>query len=429
MIQQQSILKKIAVGAGATIGAFALLAGTWAFVQQPASAESDSTYSTLSLADPWTVVRGTPSGGYTATQSTLTTSVDNTTTVENASLQTEVLAKAIDDSSAIAATLKVDADWQNKPVRAGLWGEAFSLSDPGSGPSWPIIEFTTIGADDFTGFRVYDTRGGVSQKWYNLTDVSFTWGQSYALKIDYNPQTESYRFYVNNAQVLTLPASRSDNDDSTRSTFRTMMFTNYNSLTGNAADDYSATWTGAQYRLVADTPSVHNLVNTENAAPVQLETPAGTTLTESKTVAVDASAKDTGYAYPLGLVDFSFDTTELENTVSLVFVTDLTPAQVQVRKFNPTNKEYTEVKGAVVTETSLEGKHALRVTYTITDNGDLDLNPATGKITDPVGLATLPAVPNTGLQQVNVGAFIAAGVAGIALLSGAALVFAHARRR
>ncbi|MCA9308768.1 hypothetical protein KC973_00165, partial [Candidatus Saccharibacteria bacterium] len=40
------------------------------------------------------------------------------------------------------------------------------------------------------------------------------------------------------------------------------------------------------------------------------------------------------------------------------------------------------------TETEVEGQHALQLTYTITDNGNLDLNPEEGSIEDPVGLAT-----------------------------------------
>ncbi|MBP9739007.1 LPXTG cell wall anchor domain-containing protein, partial [Candidatus Saccharibacteria bacterium] len=53
--------------------------------------------------------------------------------------------------------------------------------------------------------------------------------------------------------------------------------------------------------------------------------------------------------------------------------------------------------GAVITETTIEGQHALKVTYTITDNGQLDLDPATGKIVDPVGLAvTAGSLASTG---------------------------------
>lgn len=112
----------------------------------------------------------------------------------------------------------------------------------------------------------------------------------------------------------------------------------------------------------------------------------------------DLSILDPFYEYPNGLVDFSFDTTQTDNEVSLVFVTDKLPSQVVVRKHNPNNKAFFTIPNANISETTYNNQHALKVTYTITDNGDLDLNPAIGKINDPVGLAVQAvAVPNTGL--------------------------------
>ncbi len=40
-----------------------------------------------------------------------------------------------------------------------------------------------------------------------------------------------------------------------------------------------------------------------------------------------------------------------------------------------------------MSETTIDGKHALVLTYTIIDNGELDLNPTAGTISDPIGLA------------------------------------------
>ncbi len=114
----------------------------------------------------------------------------------------------------------------------------------------------------------------------------------------------------------------------------------------------------------------------------------------------DLSIADPFYEYPNGLVDFSFDTTQTDNEVSLVFVTDKLPSQVVARKHNPSNKAFFTIPNANISETTYNNQHALKVTYTITDNGDLDLNPATGKINDPVGLAVqTTTVPNTGLER------------------------------
>lgn len=62
-------------------------------------------------------------------------------------------------------------------------------------------------------------------------------------------------------------------------------------------------------------------------------------------------------------------------------------SQVTARKYNSTNNAYFDIPNATVIETAYQNQHALKLTYTITDNGMLDLNPITGKVTDPVGLA------------------------------------------
>lgn len=89
------------------------------------------------------------------------------------------------------------------------------------------------------------------------------------------------------------------------------------------------------------------------------------------------------------------------NQVSLLFVTDLKPNEVSARKYNPTTQTYANVPGATITETTYNAQHALLLTYTITDNGPLDTDPAVGSITDPVGLAipvatSVASLTNTG---------------------------------
>lgn len=82
-----------------------------------------------------------------------------------------------------------------------------------------------------------------------------------------------------------------------------------------------------------------------------------------------------------------FDTTQSSNQVNLVFSTDLKPEQVKAQKYNPTTKAFGDVAGASVSQTTKDGKPALQLSYTIDDNGSLDLDPTIGKITDPVGLS------------------------------------------
>jgi len=155
-------------------------------------------------------------------------------------------------------------------------------------------------------------------------------------------------------------------------------------------------------------PSV-SLKDAEGGKTIALTTPDGTIITCSSAVKESDQAKqDDGYRYPLGLVNFCFDTGFDDNEVSLTYVTDLKPNEVTARKYNSNDKTYFDVPNATITQTTYEGKPALKLTYTITDNGKLDLNPANGKITDPVGLATTGDLANTGQNQSSI--YVIAGL-------------------
>lgn len=135
--------------------------------------------------------------------------------------------------------------------------------------------------------------------------------------------------------------------------------------------------------------------------PVTITTPTGTTITCSSGLnEATQSIKDASFNYPLGLVQFCFDTPNQNNTVNLTYITNLKPQDVVARKYNPNNNSYFNIENATITQTTIDNQPALSLSYTITDNGDLDLDPTLGKITDPVGLATLTtASPNTGLGK------------------------------
>ena len=144
----------------------------------------------------------------------------------------------------------------------------------------------------------------------------------------------------------------------------------------------------------------NSIPNAEDGNAVVLDLPSSTTLSSFTSVKESSLAvQDSGYNYPLGLIDFSFSTSTTDNTVSLLFVTDLKPNQVIAKKYDPSTKGYTTLDNATITETTHNNQHALLLTYTITDNGDLDLDKTTGIIKDPVGLATLAVgSPNTGVR-------------------------------
>ncbi len=132
-------------------------------------------------------------------------------------------------------------------------------------------------------------------------------------------------------------------------------------------------------------------------ANVTLTTPDGTNITCADTSAYSSlGTQDTGKTYPLGLVNFCMTVPSgSTNLITLTFITDLTPSLVTARKYNSTTHTYADVPGATITETTVSGQHALVLTYNITDNGPLDLNPALGAVTDPVGLATVVSSPGS----------------------------------
>ncbi len=152
----------------------------------------------------------------------------------------------------------------------------------------------------------------------------------------------------------------------------------------------------------AVSPTV-TLTDPNGGKTITLTTPAGTTITcHSAVKEAGLSAKDVAYTYPLGLVDFCFSGAEATNEIRVIFVTDHKLEQVVARKYHTTNGSYSTLTDASITATTYEGKAALQVTYTIEDNGPLDLNPVTGEVSDPVGLAVAElGAPATGIAPAN----------------------------
>lgn len=157
-------------------------------------------------------------------------------------------------------------------------------------------------------------------------------------------------------------------------------------------------YTAGAYDVNNSTVTLNDAVGSKK---IVITTPEGTTITCSSAVKESGlDVKDTAYQYPLGLVDFCFSGAETANEISIIFVTDLKPNEVAVRKYNPDNQSYATITEANVSQTTYEGSAALLVTYTIVDNGPLDTDPDTGEVADPVGLGTLEvSPPDTGKQK------------------------------
>lgn len=155
----------------------------------------------------WHPDRTTPSGGFASVDfadrhDVLEMRVDPLLISSAGSFyRTEGLQRLATGSAALSADLYVDPAWlEGAPVRAGLWGIGQSPTD---GANWPIIEFTTVGAGGFTGWRVYDTFWGT---WTNLPSVEYEVGEWNTLQIRLDTTAQMFRFSVDGDEVLSLPA-------------------------------------------------------------------------------------------------------------------------------------------------------------------------------------------------------------------------------
>lgn len=114
---------------------------------------------------------------------------------------------------------------------------------------------------------------------------------------------------------------------------------------------------------------------------------------------------DANYHYPLGMIHFRAKVSTANSVaVELLFVTELSPDEVKPRKYHTLTEQYGDVPSATVTQSELNGKPALKLSYSITDNGELDEDKTPGVIVDPIGLAVITTdnaigAPNTGYAR------------------------------
>lgn len=163
---------------------------------------------------------------------------------------------------------------------------------------------------------------------------------------------------------------------------------------------------------------------TLSGKPIELRTAAGTTVVTSSNVSADTlGTQDAEYTYPLGMLDFRLTTNKSSNTMTLIFVTDLSAEEVIVRKYQPSTNEYSTVSNATVTSVLYEGAPALQVIYELIDNGPLDTNPAVGVIDDPIGLAVIneavdePGLAAPGAPNAGAGSGVSAGITALVLVA------------
>jgi len=138
-----------------------------------------------------------------------------------------------------------------------------------------------------------------------------------------------------------------------------------------------------------------NLTTATGSKQVTLTVDESCTLSDVSTVApTSLSAKDSAYTYNTGFVKFTATGCADDATEVQLLYHGVSPDDVTVRKHNPNTNAFFTITSATKAKV---GNDTL-VTYTIIDDGDLDINKTPGVITDPVGLGSLAiGVPNTGL--------------------------------
>jgi hypothetical protein len=130
--------------------------------------------------------------------------------------------------------LYLDSDWEDIPVRAGLWTNSVDDRGPADGP-WAILEFTTSGSNDYVGWRAWASGLG----WQNLENVSFDYDTWNTLSIVLDVPNQKFIFYVNGEQVFITDSDQLGHGDATY--FNMIVLNSYNyGLEGG--DDYDVHW-------------------------------------------------------------------------------------------------------------------------------------------------------------------------------------------
>ena len=138
-----------------------------------------------------------------------------------------------------------------------------------------------------------------------------------------------------------------------------------------------------------------SLTTSTGSKAVTLTVDEGCTLSDVSAInAANTATKDAAYRYVTGFVQFTTAGCDSDSVHVQLLYHDTVPDGLTVRKYNPKNNAYFTISNATMSKVNND----TLVSYTITDNGDLDTNPAVGVITDPVGLGNLSVgAPNTGL--------------------------------
>ncbi len=146
--------------------------------------------------------------------------------------------------------------------------------------------------------------------------------------------------------------------------------------------------------------NVASFVNSVTGNYSAVEVGAGCTVRTASTLTEPSSNPDIAFEYPMGLINFSAvcdnpgDTTDAS---LYYFGGDATGKMA--RKYNSQNQSYQVISNPAITQTTIGGDAVAKISYSITDGGELDEDgAANGTIVDPAGFGSAVLVaPKAGL--------------------------------
>ncbi len=115
----------------------------------------------------------------------------------------------------------------------------------------------------------------------------------------------------------------------------------------------------------------------------------------------ELEAKDPGYIYPLGLLDFTTTcgTPGFTATIKQYYY-DPPAGNFVLRKF--AHNTYQTITEATINRQTIGGQAVLVVTYSVTDGGPLDADGSVnGTVVDPAGPASVVGAPSTGVPTIR----------------------------
>lgn len=148
--------------------------------------------------------------------------------------------------------------------------------------------------------------------------------------------------------------------------------------------------------------TVGSIPNAEDGSYISLEVTntCNNITTMQSNVEADFDA-DSEYSYPQGLIQFVLSGCTSGGTTNITqyYYGVLETENLILRKFNANTNSYITIDSATIDTITIGSEEVVRVRYSITDGGELDLDgTANGEIVDPAGVAlSTPGIPDTGL--------------------------------